>query len=82
MAAAVCEGVEAGPAPVLAVDVYGAMRMLGLGRCTVLALADNGELPRLRAGRTVRFAVADIERLVERMRAGEQLLAGARGTSR
>ena len=69
-------GRQAGSAPVLAVDVRGAMRMLGLGRCTVLALADRSVLPRLRTGRAVRFAVADIEHLVERMRAGEQLLAG------
>lgn len=58
---------------VLAVDVYGAMRMLGLGRTTILGLADAGELPRLRAGRAVRFAVSDVEHLVERMRSGEQL---------
>ena len=54
--------------PVLAVDVYGAMRMLGLGRTTVLALADAGELPRARFGRAVRFSVIDIERLVEMRR--------------
>jgi hypothetical protein len=43
--------------PVLAVDVYAAARMLGLGRCTILAIADAGELLRLRLGRAVRFAV-------------------------
>lgn len=79
MTAALQEHVQVGPAPVLAVDVYGAAAMLGLGRCTVLALADAGELPRLRVGRTVRFAVADVERLVERMRAGETLLTGTKG---
>lgn len=79
MTAAVCEHAQADSATVLAVDVHGAMRMLGLGRTTVLALADAGELPRLRVGRTVRFAVADVEHLVARMRAGEQLLTGTRG---
>ncbi len=60
--------------PVLAVDVYGAMRMLGLGRTTILGLADAGELPRLRAGRAVRYAVTDVERI----RAGEHLMTGAK----
>ena len=71
---AVCDHVQAGAAPALVVDVRGAMKMLHLGRSTVLALADSGELPRLRTGRTVRYAISDIERLVERMRSGEQLL--------
>lgn len=63
---------QAGPAPVLLVDVHAAARMLSLGRCTVLALADSGELTRLRFGRAVRFAVGDIEAVVERRRsAGE-----------
>jgi hypothetical protein len=48
--------------------------MLGLDRCTVLALVDAVELPRLHAGRTVRYAVVDIERLFECMRTGETLL--------
>lgn len=81
MTTAVEERVQAGPAEALAVDVRGAMRMLGLGRCTVLALADAGELPRLRVGRAVRFAVADVEHLVARMRAGEQLLTGTKNTA-
>ena len=50
-------GQQAEAVPVLLVDVYAAARMLGLGRCTILALADAGELPRLRFGRAVRFAV-------------------------
>lgn len=64
---------QVSPAPALVVDVYGAMQMLRLGRCTILALADSGDLPRLRFGRAVRFAVGDIENLVERLRRGEQL---------
>ena len=59
---------QAEAVPVLAVDVYAAARMLGLGRCTVLALADAGELPRLRFGRSVRFAVGDLEALIEQRR--------------
>jgi hypothetical protein len=63
------EGVQqVSPAPALVVDVYGAMQMLRLGRCSVLALADRGDLPRLRFGRAVRFAVSDVEALVERRR--------------
>jgi len=64
---------QVSPAPALVVDVKGAMRMLRVGRCTVLALADSGALPRLRFGRAVRFAVGDIENLVERLRSGERL---------
>jgi predicted DNA-binding transcriptional regulator AlpA len=59
---------QVSPAPALVVDVYGAMQMLRLGRCSVLAMAERGELPRLRFGRSVRFAVSDIEALVERRR--------------
>jgi excisionase family DNA binding protein len=59
---------QVSPAPALVVDVYGAMQMLRLGRCTVLALADSGELPRLRFGRAVRFAVGDVEALIEQRR--------------
>jgi hypothetical protein len=36
------------------------MRMLGLGRSSILNLADRGELPRLHFGRRVVFAVADL----------------------
>lgn len=42
--------------------------MLGLGRCSILNLADRGELPRLHFGRRVVFAVSDVEALVERRR--------------
>jgi excisionase family DNA binding protein len=59
---------QAEAVPVLAVDVYGAARMLGLGRSSVLGLADSGQLPRLRFGRAVRFATADVEALVEQRR--------------
>ena len=57
------------PEPI-AVDVMGAARMLGLGRSSVLNLADSGQLPRLRFGRSVRFAVSDVEALVEQRRGG------------
>jgi predicted DNA-binding transcriptional regulator AlpA len=63
---------QVSPAPALVVDVYGAMQMLRLGRCSVLALADRGDLPRLRFGRAVRFAVSDVEALVERRRSASQ----------
>jgi predicted DNA-binding transcriptional regulator AlpA len=52
----------------LAVDTPTAMRMLSLGRSSILNLADRGELPRLHFGRRVVFAVADVEALVERRR--------------
>jgi hypothetical protein len=54
------------------------MRMTGPGRTTILGLADAGELPRLRAGRAVQFAVVDVEHLAEKMRAGEHLITGAK----
>jgi hypothetical protein len=69
---------EASQAQPLVTDLRGAMRMLQLGKSTVLALADSDQLPRLRTGRRVRYAVSDIERLVERMRSGEQLLTRAK----
>ena len=75
-------GQQAGAVPVLLVDVHVAARMLGLGRCTILALADRGELPRLRFGRAVRFAVGDIEHLVERRRSATQVAAEAAGIFR
>ena len=68
---------QVSPAPALVVDVYGAMQMLRLGRCTVLALADSGDLPRLRFGRAVRFAVSDVEALVEQRRAASRVAAEA-----
>ena len=52
------------------------MRMLGLGRSSVLGLADSGELPRLRFGRRVVYAVDDIERLVEQRRSASAREAG------
>ena len=49
----------------IAVDVYGAGRLLGLGRSSVLGLAARGELTPLRFGRAVRYARSDVEALVE-----------------
>ena len=63
---------QAEAVPVLAVDVYGAARMLGLGRSSVLGLADSGQLPRLRFGRSVRYSTRDIEALVERRRSASR----------
>jgi hypothetical protein len=63
------------------VNVYGATRMTGLGRTTILGLAGAGELPRLRIGRAVPYAVVGVEHLIDRMRAGEQLLMRAKDTS-
>ena len=60
---------QAGPAPVLLVDTPTAMRMLSLGRSSILNLADRGELTRLRFGRAVRYPVADVEAAIERRRA-------------
>ncbi len=66
---------QAEAVPVLAVDVYGAARMLGLGRSSVLGLADSGQLPRLRFGRSVRFSTQDIEALVQRRRSASRSAA-------
>ena len=60
---------EQKPEEPILVDVRGAGRLLGLGRSSVLNLADAGELPKLRFGRRVVYAVSDIEALVERRRA-------------
>jgi hypothetical protein len=60
---------QVSPAPALVVDVYGAMQMLRLGRSSVLALADRGELTRLHFGRAVRYSTEEIEALVQRRRA-------------
>ena len=73
---------QVSPAPALVVDVYGAMQMLRLGRCSVLALADRGDLPRLRFGRAVRFAVSDVEALVEQRREASRAAAHAAGLFR
>ena len=73
---------QAEAVPVLAVDVYGAARMLGLGRSSVLGLADSGQLPRLRFGRAVRFATADVEALVEQRRQMARRSAGEMGIYR
>ena len=61
-------GKQPGPEPV-AVDIRGAMKMLNLGRSSVLGLAASGELPPLRFGRSVRYSTDDISALVERRRA-------------
>jgi hypothetical protein len=53
-----------------------------LRRTTILGLAGAGELPRLRAGRAVRYAVGDIEHLVERRRSATQVAAEAAGIFR
>ena len=55
-------------AEAIAVDARGAGQLLGLGRSSILNLADSGELPRLHFGRAVRFAVSDVTALVERRR--------------
>ena len=62
----VTAAVQAGPVPPLLVDVYGAAKLLRLGRCTVLGLASQGELTPLKFGRALRFARSDLEALVER----------------
>ena len=64
------------PEPI-AVDTRTAMRMLSLGRSSILNLADRGDLPRIRLGRSVRYSVSDIEALVTRRRAASQAAAGA-----
>lgn len=52
----------------LLVDTAEAGRLLGLGRSSIVNLADSGELPRVRLGRAVRFSTADVEALVQRRR--------------
>ena len=52
----------------LLVDTAEAGRLLGVGRSSIVNLANDGELPRVRIGRSVRFSTADVEALVERRR--------------
>jgi hypothetical protein len=66
------------PVRPLMVDVRGAAALLRLGRCSVLELADRGELQRLYYGRALRFAVSDLEDLVERHRMAARSAAGHR----
>lgn len=56
----------------IAVDVRTAAKMLGLGRSSVLGLADRGELTRLQFGRSVRYSTQELQALVERRRAAAQ----------
>jgi hypothetical protein len=62
---------SAGPEPVL-VDTKGAMRMLSLGRSSIVAMADRGELTRVHpagaGSRAVRFSTEEITDLVLRRR--------------
>ena len=55
MTANVQERAQQAGRPVLLVDTPTAMRMLSLGRSSILNLADRGELTRLRFGRAVRY---------------------------
>ena len=65
---------EAEPEPI-AVDTRGAMRMLGLGRSSILNLADSGELPGCGSA-GVGSWLADVEALVERRRSASREAAG------
>ena len=79
--APVTPAVQAGPVPPLMVDIRGAMGLLRLGRCTVLGLADSGELTKLRFGKSVRYSVAEIQDLVRRKRYEAQASGGHRQAS-
>ncbi len=68
----------AGPVPPMLVDVRAAMKILKLGRSTILNLSDSGELHKLRFGRAVRFAVNDLADLVERKKHEAQPPGGHR----
>ena len=76
--APVTAAVQAGPVPPMLVDVYGAARLLRLGRCSVLALADSGQLTRLKFGKSLRFAVDELHDLVQRKRYEAQAPGGHR----
>ena len=53
-------------------DIRGVARFLRLSRCTVLALADQGELTRLKFGKSLRFEVDEVQDLVRRRRVEAQ----------
>ena len=44
------------------------MRMLGLGRTSILIMADRGELTKIRMGRRVVYDVGEITALIEERR--------------
>lgn len=50
-------------------------RMLGVSRSTVFLLLQRGVLRGVRIGRSRRFSRREIEELVERLEAGEEIVA-------
>lgn len=66
----------------IAVDTKTAQQMLGLGRSSVLALADRGELTRLHFGRSIRYPYSDVVAAVERRRSASQAAAEEAGLFR
>ena len=53
--------------PLLA-TISDAQRMLSVSRSAVYALIASGRLPRVKIGRSARFRVSDIEKLVDEAR--------------
>jgi excisionase family DNA binding protein len=59
----------AAPADTLLVTGPQAARLLAVSQRTLWGLTDRGEVPCVRIGRAVRYAVADLNAYVERLRA-------------
>lgn len=58
-----------GPTPPLLVCADEAARLLGIGKTTLYQLIKDGVLAPIHIGRCVRFPVAELEALVERLAA-------------
>ena len=56
----------------LTVTIPQACELTGLGRSTIYRLFDAGTLQRLKAGSRTLIKVADLERYIESLSAGEQ----------
>jgi excisionase family DNA binding protein len=52
----------------LLVDAREAARLLSISERTLWTLTDQGELPRVKIGRSVRYSVRDLERYIEGQR--------------
>ena len=57
--------------PIL-VTTKDAMKMLSLGRSSIVNLANSGDLTPIHLGRSLRFSTADISALVERRKAAAE----------
>lgn len=65
------------PPEQLLVDVPTAAKLLAIGKRTLWRLSDSGEIPPIKIGRAVRYAVADLEGFIARRRGPAAVPANA-----